>query len=65
MPELLAQVASLLAAELTVARNEEDEPRIEDRPSEWIFRDAAEVARESVAMMAHGVSLSPSSAPSE
>jgi hypothetical protein len=53
--ELLAQVAPLLATELTIARDEEDEPRIDDRSPEGIARDAAEVRCEEV--MSHKRSL--------
>jgi hypothetical protein len=55
--ELLAQVAPLLVAELAIARDEEDEAGIDDRPSEGVPRDATEVRSEEV-MSSHAVELS-------
>ena len=55
--ELLAQVAALLATELVIAWDEEDESRVDDRPPEGISRDAAEVRREEV-MSSHAAELS-------
>lgn len=54
--ELLAQAAPLLAVEMTFASDDEDETGVDDRPSEWIPWDAAEVRREEV--MSHDEELS-------